>query len=182
MAKGSQGERTVAKDLSLWWTRCERDDCVWRTSGSGARFTTRAKSGQHTAYSVGDFTFTDPIAKPLFDLLVIENKVGYSGLIDPLAGVDGKKEDILDKWLKKAKYECQQAHRKYPLVIFKRNHKDRCVLLPFEFFNDIAQKITPTFPRILMYPQRTVIMGFDQFLNWCMPEIIELILRKEKSK
>lgn len=181
MAKGSQAERDVSRDLSLWWTNHDRDDLIWRTSGSGARFTTRAKAGLHTAGSAGDFTFIDSLAKPLFDLLVIENKIGYDKLIDPLSTVDSEKLDILDTWLKKAHLECQQTNRHYPMVIFKRNRKNRCVLLPFMLFNAIAQMVAPKFPRIVMYPQRTVIMGFDQFLNWCTPNIIQTILRKEKT-
>ena len=178
MAKGSQGERDVAKDLSLWWTHHEREDCIWRTSGSGARFTTRAKAGLHTAGGAGDFTYTDSIAKPLFDLLVIENKCGYTDSIDPLAMVDSSKADILEIWLKKAYVECTQTHRYYPMLIFKRNRKSRCVMIPFQLFNAIAQYKPPTLPRIVMYPQKTVIMGFDQFLNWCEPEVIKFILKK----
>lgn len=78
MSKGFSDEREVATDLSLWWTEYERDDVIWRTSGSGARATTRQKAGKTTAAGHGDLTFTDPIAKPLFDVLYIENKRGYS--------------------------------------------------------------------------------------------------------
>jgi hypothetical protein len=178
MAKGSQSERDVARDLSLWWTNHERDDVIYRTAGSGARFASRAKSGRATANSAGDFGFIDPIAKPLLDLLVIENKCGYTDQIDPLAMVDSNKADILEIWLKKAYVECTQTHRYYPMLIFKRNRKSRCVMIPFPLFNAIAQYKSPTLPRIVMYPQKTVIMGFDEFLNWCTPEIIKDILKK----
>jgi hypothetical protein len=178
MAKGSNAERTVAVDLSLWWSNHERPDLIWRTAGSGARFTTRAKSGKSTANSAGDFAFIDPLAKPLFDLLLIENKCGYSKLIDPLASVDSSKLDILDAWLKKAYVECQQTHRHYPMLIFKRNRKARCVMIPILLFNAISQRKTSYSARIVLFPQKTVIMGFDEFLNWCKPEIIKDILKK----
>jgi hypothetical protein len=181
MAKGAQGERDVARDLSLWWTDHQRDDTIWRTSGSGARFTTRQKTGQKTANSAGDFAFIDPVAKPLFDLLVIENKVGYTNQIDPLSAVDSKKADILETWLKKAYIECHQTNRHFPLLVFKRNRKNRCVMMPFRLYSVIAQRKTMVFPRIVLFPQKTVIMGFDQFLNWCTPDIIRDIL-KEASK
>jgi hypothetical protein len=178
MAKGSQAERDVSRDLSLWWTNHERDDLIWRTSGSGARFTTRAKSGLVTAGGAGDFTYVDSCAKPLFDLLVIENKTGYSDLVDPLAMVDSNKADILDTWLKKACVECQQTKRHYPMLIFKRNRKARCVMIPIMFFYEISKrKSVEDFSRIILYPQKTVIMGFDEFLNWCTPEIIKDILK-----
>jgi len=178
MAKGSNAERTVAVDLSLWWSNHERPDLIWRTAGSGARFTTRAKSGKSTANSAGDFSYLDLDAKPLFDLFLIENKCGYTDQIDPLASVDSSKLDILDTWLKKAYVECQQTHRHYPILIFKRNRKHRCVLITIPLFNTISQYKLPTLPRIVLYPQKTVIMGFDEFLNWCTPDIIKDILRK----
>lgn len=178
MAKGSNAERTVAVDLSLWWTNGERPDTIWRTAGSGARFTTRAKSGKSTANSAGDFGFIDAIAKPLFDLLLVENKCGYTDQIDPLASVDSSKLDILDTWIKKAFVECTQTHRHYPMLIFKRNRKHRCVMIPFQFFNAIAQYKSAYMARIVLYPQKTVILGFDEFLNWCEPEIVKLILKK----
>lgn len=181
MAKGSQGERDVSRELSLWWTNGERDDCIWRTAGSGARFTSRSKQGKHTANSAGDFCFIDAIAEPLFKLLVIENKVGYTKNIDPLSQVDGKKADILDTWLKKAYLECRQTKRHYPIVIFKRTRKERCVLMPVLLFNEIAQRSGPAnFPRIMMLPQRSVILRLDSFFLWCRPQTIVKILKERR--
>ena len=68
-AKGSQFERTVCKDLSLWWTKGKRDDVFWRTSGSGARAKTRSKTGEKTFGQYGDVQATDPIGQPLICLL-----------------------------------------------------------------------------------------------------------------
>jgi hypothetical protein len=157
---------------------------IWRTAGSGARFTTRAKSGKSTANSAGDFGFIDPTAKPLFDLLLIENKCGYTDQIDPLASVDSSKLDILDTWLKKAYLECQQTKRHYPILIFKRNRKSRCVLMPIMLFNSIGMRhpSNAKFPRIVLFPQATIIMGFDEFLNWCTPEIIKDILNESSLR
>jgi hypothetical protein len=183
MAKGGQAEREVSVDLSLWWSNGQRQDLIWRTSGSGARFTTRAKAGLRTAGSAGDFTYIDAIAKPLFDLLLLENKIGYNKQIDPLSKIDSSKADILDTWLKKAYVECSQAKRFYPMVIFKRNRKDRCVLMPILLFHEIAKRVeaSTTFSRMVLYPQKTVIMGFDSFIHWCTPDIIKDILRKARQ-
>jgi len=183
MAKGAQAERDVSRELSLWWSNGEREDLIWRTAGSGARFTARSKQGKNTANSAGDFCFIDSIAKPLFDLLVIENKVGYTSTIDPLSQVDGIKADVLDTWLKKAYLECQQTKRHYPIVIFKRNRKERCVLMPVQLFNDIAQLSGPaTFPRMMLLPQRTVILRLSSFFLWCRPNCIQRILYGKEKK
>lgn len=77
--KGSAFERTLAKQLSLWWTqndRPPRDDVFWRSSQSGGRATERAKKGLKTAGSYGDICAIDPIGQPLLDLWTIELKRG----------------------------------------------------------------------------------------------------------
>ena len=74
--KGRQFERDIAKRLSLWWTKGERDDVFWRTAGSGARATVRSKKGVSTSGSFGDIGYIDPEGLPLIDTCVIELKRG----------------------------------------------------------------------------------------------------------
>jgi hypothetical protein len=180
MAKGAQGERDVSRDLSLWWTNHERDDCIWRSSGSGARWTTRAKSGVSTANSVGDFSALDPIAKPLFDLLVIENKIGYTKAIDVLGVIDTNKRNILEEWWIKVEKERVQAKRHYSWVIFKRTRKNRCIMTSQRFVNQISLELyaTRSIPRSITFPtdQLMRIMDFNEFLAWCSPEAIKKLL------
>lgn len=90
--KGSGFERELAKQLSLWWSHGDRDDLIWRTSQSGGRATQRAKRAVRTKYGYGDLTFTDPTAKPLFDLLVISAKRGYTNTSKPLLLSDVTKQ------------------------------------------------------------------------------------------
>ena len=89
--KGSGFERELSKQMSLWWSGGERDDLVWRTSQSGGRATQRAKQAIRTKYGYGDLTFTDPSIKPLFDLLVISAKRGYTNTSKPLSSSDSGK-------------------------------------------------------------------------------------------
>lgn len=180
MAKGSDSERAVARMLSLWWTNGRRDDCVWRTAGSGARFTSRSKKGKKTSNSAGDLCYIDPIIKPLLDLLVIENKEGYNKTIDTLANIDSDKKNILSIWFKKTTEECKKANRFYPMVIFKRTHKKRCVMIPYALFNLISTMSWPSpFPRMMLLPQKIIIMKLQHFLLWCKPSTIVKILKKE---
>lgn len=76
--KGGDFEREFAKELSLWWTSGARDDIFWRTSGSGARATTRGATGRRTEGSYGDITATSSLGEPFTDLLTLELKRGYS--------------------------------------------------------------------------------------------------------
>ena len=82
MAKGSDFERTICKELSQWWSReeekKERDDVFWRTAGSGARATVRQKQGKDTSASYGDVTSIDPIGYPFVSLFLLEIKRGYT--------------------------------------------------------------------------------------------------------
>jgi hypothetical protein len=69
--KGSAFERSTLKELSTWFSKGERDDIFWRTAGSGARATTRAKTGKMTADSAGDITAIHSSGKAIdksFDL------------------------------------------------------------------------------------------------------------------
>ena len=70
--KGSQFERQIAKELSKWFSRGERDDLFWRTAGSGARATTRMKQNIDTANSAGDLGFLHLEGKPFIDICLIE--------------------------------------------------------------------------------------------------------------
>jgi len=55
---GNNFEREIAKKLSLWITKGERDDVLWRNLDSGSRSTTRKKQGL-TSIQDGDFVATD---------------------------------------------------------------------------------------------------------------------------
>uniref|UniRef100_A0A6M3IVU9 Uncharacterized protein n=1 Tax=viral metagenome TaxID=1070528 RepID=A0A6M3IVU9_9ZZZZ len=83
MSKGADFEREILKTLSLWWTQDEndpREDIFYRTSGSGARSTARAKKGKATHNSSGDVGYLDAIGKPLIDYAFIEIKRGYTSI------------------------------------------------------------------------------------------------------
>jgi hypothetical protein len=96
--KGGDFERQLSKQLSLWWTNDQRDDVMWRTSQSGGRATQRAKKAVSTRYSYGDISFTDPLAQPLFDLLVISAKRGYTATSKPISSKElDKVVDFVDR-------------------------------------------------------------------------------------
>jgi hypothetical protein len=192
MAKGSQEEREVSKILSLWWTHNNRDDVIWRTSGSGARATTRTKQGKTTAYQYGDFTFIDPIAKPLFDLFLIEGKRGYSRQVAVLDFVDSlsrNKDPIILRWWMKAEAERIEANRKYAVLILKRDRKNRIIMMENRLFERIAKiegkfeteylgnKIKITLDNLIF-----IIILLDSFITWCKPETIKKMAKPKLIK
>jgi hypothetical protein len=182
MAKGSGAEREIAKDFSLWWTAGERDDTIWRTAGSGARWTTRAKAGKATSNSVGDLSYIDPIAKPLFDLVVIESKIGYDKSIDVLGVIDSNKKNVLEEWWVKVENERLQSNRTYSWVVFKRTRKNRCIMTSRRFLNQVSIEmyVNRPAPKSIVFPMAGMlmnIMDFNEFLVWCRPEHIKALQR-----
>ncbi len=81
MSKGFDFEREIVKLFSLWWTQDldePRDDIFYKTSGSGARHTSRMKKGISTYNSAGDMGFLDPLGKPFIEKFLVEMKRGYT--------------------------------------------------------------------------------------------------------
>src|SRR3990167_8795780 len=135
MPKGQEFERQICKQFSLWISEGKRDDVFWRTSGSGARSTSRMKKQISTENSAGDIGYIDPIGKPFIDICLIEIKRGYSSEIELLGSIDGKKEPLLLKWFEKAEGERKHSGRKVVLLITKRDRKSPCI-----WFNEIGIK------------------------------------------
>jgi len=140
--KGRSFEKEIAKELSLWWSNNEKEDVFYCTAGSGSRFTSRKKQGKDTSFSCGDIGLTDPMGKPLLDLLSIEIKRGYSDKLDLLSFVDSKNKnhELLD-WILKAKKEVLEAKRQDFIIIFKRDRKEKMVCVSNKFIKKMDIKI-----------------------------------------
>lgn len=132
MAKGGQFERDICRLLSRWWTDGDRDDVFWRSSGSGARATTRAKHGLKTAGSSGDVTIIDPIGAPLLDVFTIELKRGYSShTIHSLIDHSWKeKEQMWSKWIRQATEAQANASSMSWMIISRRDSRESLITLP----------------------------------------------------
>ncbi len=183
MAKGADSERETCKELGQWWA--SRSDVFWRTAGSGGRATMRAKKKKKTAYEYGDITFTDPIGKPLIDLLLLENKSGYKDDISIVDFIDStKKEPTLLKWWRKAEYEKRLADRFYSVIIFRRTRRRKCIFLPYDLFNELEAwcgEYKKDIVDLHYGADSWTIVKFDHFLEWVTPETIRALLA-EKSR
>lgn len=133
--KGSSFEREICKRLSLWWSNGADDDIFWRTSGSGARATTRSKQRKATFGQNGDVQATNPIGQPLIDLCSIELKRGYSGhtIADMLDCADGTKPQQYELFIQQAIKGSHNAKSKTWMLIVKRDRKKELVIVPFSF-------------------------------------------------
>lgn len=134
-SKGNEFERKICKTLSLWFSDGEDDDIFWRTSGSGARASTRAKKGKKTKYDYGDVTFTNPKGQEFIDFFLIEVKIGYTET-NPLDFLDTPKKatNNLKNWWEKAEKERIFGQRNETLIIFKRDRKRICCMISEKMF------------------------------------------------
>ncbi len=138
MPKGSNFEREICKLLSLWWTNNKRDDVFWRTSGSGARATTRSKTKQKTFGQYGDVQATDPIGQPLIDLCTIEIKRGYSkstfaDLIEE-STIANAKPCMYAQFIKQAREDHNRAGSFSWMLIIKRDRRKPIIIIPYTMF------------------------------------------------
>jgi len=142
MGKGSNFERDICKQLSLWWTNQERDDVFWRTAGSGAMAKVRSKVQQQTFGQYGDIQATDPIGQPLIDLCSIELKRGYSkgSLMDMLDKKDHMKHQPMEEFILQAMGDAKNAGSPFWLVITRRDSRQSTLTMPLSFYRLLPKK------------------------------------------
>ena len=178
MAKGSDFEREICKQLSLWWTNQERDDVFWRTAGSGARHTVRKKAGKTTANQEGDICATDPIGQPLIDILTIELKKGYNSWnLKEILDTEKKNKTIVDFW-RQCIREQEGRNCQGWWLITRQDRKHKLL-----FFNDGFYRLyrennnlPSEYIRVTWESQYIYCLAFDQFLAETDPA--SLILNK----
>lgn len=185
--KGSSFEREVCKKLSLWISEGKRNDIFWRTAGSGARATTRAKSGQTTCNADGDMCCLDPAYQWFIDSVLVEIKRGYnSWRLDDFLLPKPKKDGIFTVWEKLEK----EAHRlhKLPLLILKQDRKQELYISSKFLHTQKWATLTymtnvPCYIFIHPYPfDQYNIVGFKNFLTkWGYLNELETIKFRRKA-
>lgn len=153
--KGSSFERDICRQLSLWWSSqlpITRDDIFWRTSGSGARSTSRAKSGKKANLHCGDICAIDPIGQSFIDCFTVEIKRGYSRctIADLLDKSPQAAEQQYEKWIAKAVEDQKRAGSLYWLLIVRRNQRRATVFMPMDFIIQLQMNV---FGNHVVYPQ-----------------------------
>lgn len=140
MAKGGTYEREVCRRLSRWWTGNDMDDDVfWRSSQSGGRATTRAKSGKSTRGHCGDITAVDGRGQKFVKLITVEIKRGYNR-VDPIHLLDRTPkmaQQGFEAFLEQAMSAAARAKTRYWMIIHKRDHRTDMVYIPHDFFREL---------------------------------------------
>jgi hypothetical protein len=188
MAKGGKFELKIAKSLSLWFSKGERDDLVCRTDSSGGRATVRsAKNKKTNLYWYGDLKHSDDIAKPMFDAWSVECKTGYSrknkksvtkwDLLDLIDSM--KKPTVFEEMWEQCKRDADLSGR-HPVLIFGRSLRFPCIALDYHYFMNIVCK-TDVSKRTclgvtLANGESIVVMNLNAFLNM-FPEPEKLFIK-----
>lgn len=132
MAKGSDYERELCIEFSVWWSDRRRDDIFWRASGSGARAKVRGRAGRNTAGQHGDICATDPSGAPFIDIFTIEIKRGYSAqnIHDIIDRGPALAVQLWDNFFDQVLESHEQAGSYAWMVINKRDRRRAMVYTP----------------------------------------------------
>lgn len=181
--KGSDFERGVCKQLSLWWTEGKRKDVFWRTSGSGARASTRIKlHGEKTFGQHGDVQASDPDGQPLIDLCTIEIKKGYSKqtIFDLMDRLPTETKQPYKLFIQQARKDNADSDSHYWMLIAKRDYKTTMVIIPFTLYQKLKEdcpinRACPSFIMKIKIDKNISVFGttLDEFFTWVDPSTIK---------
>jgi hypothetical protein len=126
----------MCRQLSLWWTKGQRDDLYWRTAGSGAMAKTRSKTHLKTYGQYGDIQATDPQGEPLLKLMSLELKRGYNkaNLFDLIDNPAGSRVNTIEEFLNQAITDAKNSKAFFWSLIYKRDRKEALIFVPKELF------------------------------------------------
>jgi len=193
-SKGSEFERALCKQLSLWWTYGERNDVFWRAASSGAMATQRQKTGQTAFGQYGDIQSTDPIGQPLTSVFSIEAKRGYKDATfwDIMNSLQTKAAKPWELWFVQALEAKMFSNALSAMLIHKTDRRQALVYFEYKVFKMLRKKkgwasypngITPFIKtNVYLKPCRTykggchvlVCMQLDDFLALDPECIIEV--------
>lgn len=170
--KGSNYEREICKELSLWWTEGGREDIFWRSSGSGARAKVRGRAGRATAGQHGDIAATDPIGGPFIDAFTVELKRGYSEhtIQDVFDRMDQAGVQEWENFFAQTMESQQQAGSLSWLLFTRRDRRKAMVWTPQSTVNALrhAGAFSIGRPRPFIILHATVrLNGVEQYLDVC---------------
>lgn len=160
--KGSQFERDIAEQLSLWATGGDRGDIFWRSSMSGGRATVARKRGKLLQTQTGDLSAIHSLGEPLLNRFYIELKfyrdLNYTGLITG-------KGYLVEFWNNTVTEA--NCYNKHPMLIAKQNR-----LPAMTFLNETGLRALAMNPgQCWLIASRLGMMGmpFEYFVEHARP-------------
>lgn len=186
--KGSDFERDMCKELSLWISKGKRVDVFMRNRVRVTEFTPERER------QLGDLTTNDIKGIYFTSMFVVECKTGYSktkkgsrtknipwDLLDIIDGVKDKQDNktLLQFW-DQVESDAKLCHKK-PILIFKRDFHVPCACVNRDTYNMLSDYVgTNYYPFIELHIKEEVlkIWRLEHFLKWFNPEPIELMYKE----
>lgn len=135
-AKGSNFERRVCKELSLWVTAGKNEDVFWRSAMSGGRATVAQRRGVKLRRQAGDITAVAPEGHVLTDWFMIEVK--HVKTLDFLSFFTRNTGALAGYW-KKAKREAKK-YGLLPMIIARQNGLPTILMTTMGGVNQLTNK------------------------------------------
>lgn len=130
-AKGSNFERALAKELSLWWTDGEDSHVFARRGGSGGSFRDRAGLSD----SSGDLTADKAIGEHFMSIYSIEAKF-YADLSSQFWNLfHGERTAVLEQFWLQAR-NAASPYNRFVLLILKSNGKKPICVTNHDWWKD----------------------------------------------
>jgi len=203
--KGGSFERDVCRVLSIWWTKGQADDVIWRNR-------TRRQTGARQAENqLGDICACKEAGILLTETISFECKSGYSAKKSPtkktkekrsqvkekvknipwdlLDNIDGKADNsiIINFW-NQTKQAADRVN-KIPVLIFKRDYHTPVICIDDSFLCKLEEHMWPQnnleyLSKITLKIEGCPILHFfrmEAFLLSINPDII-LQIREERKK
>jgi len=155
--KGSQFERDVCKDLSLWVSDGKQEDVYWRSALSGGRTTVARAKGKALNAQAGDISCIHPCGHVFASKFLIECKF-YADL-DFLGILTGKGK-LVQFW-HEAWVEAGKCY-KQPLLVAKQNR-----VFPIACLSPTGSQILTLNGRAMIVPKLEMcIIPWSDFLHY----------------
>ena len=176
MAKGGQFERSVCKELSLWYSRGKDDNVFYRSQASGARATVRRKVGKEAKGHSGDIACTAEEGHNLIKSVFFELKRGYSDLslqdlIDKPDGKHGTKGCNWHDWIEKASRQAKEAGINTWAIVARKDQRRSIIVAPLDF---IPAPVDSQYMILQTYSDSILVMRLEDFFReYKAPELIK---------
>lgn len=145
--KGSNFERLVCRELSLWVTRGQRDDVFWRSATSGGRATIGLSQGIIRASQAGDLSPIAAAGEALLNHVVVECK--HYKELDLFSGIVNDTGKLYKFWNDLITHSFRFGRQ--PMLIARQNNMPTVVLLKsstsFLLFGLDGDHVTALLPR-----------------------------------
>lgn len=151
--KGASREREVCVKLSLWLSKGQHEDLLWRSAMSGGRSTVAFAKGKRLSAQSGDISCIHPLGAAFAAKFFVEIK-DYRDL--NFIGLLKGKGHLVEFWAG-AVLQARNYH-KTPMLIAHQNRQPTMVCVP-------AQTRLPMHPNILVPRLDLAIILFEELLQ-----------------